>query len=124
MKKGLIITLVALLAVAGVAVVSCPDKEDHKEAVMAVVNEKINDELAVSSEEDMDIAGLLGGIASLGSHVGGWLLDNNLTVKNHFVYSVGYLNTGDGPQQISVGVFGHVFTFSKEDLDQALADLM
>ena len=122
MKKA-IVTLLVLLAVAGVAVVTCPDKQAHKDAIMAVVNEKIEEEIGKTSEEGEkdDLASLLSGIATIGSHVGGWYLDSNLTVKNHFVYSVGYLRSGGEDNQVSVGVFGHVFTFSKEDLDQALS---
>jgi hypothetical protein len=90
---------------------------------MAVVNEKIENDLGVPNEENADVYGILSGVASIGSHVGEWLLDSNLSVKNHFVYSEGYLNYGGEQHKVSVGVFGHVFTFSKEDLDKALEDL-
>lgn len=123
MKKALIALLV-ILAVAGIAVVTCPDKQAHKDAIMAVVNEKIGDELGTPDNENADTYELLAGIASIGSHVGSWLLDGNLTVKNNFVYSVGQLTYKGEAHKVSFGMFGHVFTFSKEDLDKALKEML
>ena len=114
MKKFLIVLLV-LLGIGAVAVVTCPDKEAHKDAIQSIVKEKIEEELKVDAENGL--GSLLSGI---GSSVSEWIIDKNLTVENHFVYSVGKFDTGKEIQTVSVGVFGHVFTFSKEDLDQAL----
>ena len=114
MKKCLIVLLV-LLGIGAVAVVTCPDKAAHKDAIQSIVKEKIEEELKVDAENGL--GGLLSGI---GSSVSEWIIDKGLTVENHFVYSVGKFNTGEEIQTVSVGVFGHVFTFSKEDLDQAL----
>ncbi len=113
--KRFIIFLLVLLAIAAVAVVTCPDRQAHKDAIMSVVNEKINE--VMGQEEDSDLA-LFG--SAIGSSVVSYALDNRLTYKNHFVYSTCEILREDGPQRLSVGVFGHVFTFSKEDLDRAL----
>ena len=110
MKKFLIFLLV-LLGIGAVAVVTCPDKEAHKEAIKNVVKETIRDEIGAYSENVLS-----GVFSSLGSSVSGWLLDNSLSVENHFVYSVGKFTGGKEPQTVSVGAFGHVFTISKEDL--------
>ena len=60
MKKTIIIALVSVIVLAIVAIVACPDKQDHKDAIMAVVNEKINDSMGVSSSlEEGDITVLL-----------------------------------------------------------------
>ena len=116
MKKFLIFLLV-LIGIGAVAVVTCPDKEAHKDAIQSVVKEKIDEELNAGSGSE------LGGILSgLGSSVSGWLIEQGLTVENHFVYSVGKFNTGKEVRTVSVGVFGHIFTFSKEDLDAALKE--
>ena len=120
MKKFLIIFSIILVALAGVAVVTCPDRQAHKDAIMSVVNEKIGDELGAPKEGAEDVYGLLSGLAAVGSHIGGWLLESNLTVNNYFVYSVGTINIAGESHKVSVGVFGHVFTFSKEDIDKAL----
>lgn len=119
MKKG-ILAVVILLALLGIAVLTCPDKQAHKDAIMAVVNEKINERIS-SSEEEEGLATLAG---TLGSGIVGLVLDNRLTVKNHFAFSTGDIRDLEGNEQrISVGVFGHVFTFSKEDLDKSLDGL-
>ena len=115
MKKFLIFLLV-VLGIGAVAVVTCPDKDAHKDAIQNVVKEALADE--VNAGEDNGLSGIFAGI---GSSVSGWIIDKGLTVENHFVYSVGYLRSGGEDNQVSVGVFGHVFTFSKEDLDQALS---
>lgn len=113
--KRFIIFLLVLLAIAAVAVVTCPDRQAHKDAIMSVVNEKISE--VMGQEEDSDLA-LFG--SAIGSSVVSYALDNRLTYKNHFVYSTCETLREDGPHRLSVGVFGHVFTFSKEDLDRAL----
>lgn len=42
MKKFLI-TLLVLVGLACVALVTCPDRDAHKQAIMTVVNEKLNE---------------------------------------------------------------------------------
>ena len=121
--KKVFIAIVVLLAVAGIAVLTCPDKAAHKEAIMSVINEKINESVGKEASEGDE--GLAVFASSLGSGIVGYVLDNRLTVKNHFVYSTGEIKYLDGKaDRLSVGVFGHVFTFSKEDLDKALEGIM
>ena len=116
--KKLIITLLILLGIGAVAVVTCPDRQAHKEAIMSVVNESINDELHTDDKDAQALSALFG---SIGSSVAGYVIDNRLIVDNHFVYSTGVQKDFDGvDKQVSVGVFGHVFTFGKEDLKKAL----
>lgn len=120
MKKSLI-TLLILLGLGAVAVISCPDRQDHKDAIMEVVSGAINDELQTSDKDSQEISAFFGSIGSIGSSVAGYLLDNRLTVKNYFVFSVGELKDLDGvDQKVSVGVFGHVFTGGKEQLKNAI----
>ena len=119
MKKFFITLAILLVVLAGVGVVTCPDKQAHKDAIMSVINEKINESVSKDSSEGDEGIALFA--SSLGSGIAGYVLDNRLTVKNHFVFSTGELNKLDGSsERLSVGVFGHVFTFSKEDLDKAL----
>ncbi|MBO4571062.1 MAG: DUF4359 domain-containing protein [Bacteroidales bacterium] len=116
--KKLIITLLVLLAIAAVAVITCPDKQDHKEAIMKVLNEKIDDSLMTEDEDESILNSIFG---SIGSSIAGYFIDNRLIVENHFLYSTGKVKRLNGEQErISFGIFGHVFTFSKEDLDKAL----
>ena len=116
--KKLVISLLALLAVGLVAIVSCPDRQAHKDAIMSVVNESINDELKPSSDDETGLAVLFG---SIGSSMVNYFIDNRVTIKNHFVYSTGVFKDLEGEEKtVSVGVFGHVFTFKKDDIKKYL----
>lgn len=119
MKKAFI-AIIALLIIGAAAVITCPDKQAHKDAIMAVVNEKINEELQTDDEEYQGLSALFG---TLGSGIAGRIVDNRLVVKNHFLWSTGEFQNFDGEyKQVSVGVFGHIFTFNKQDLDKAVDD--
>ncbi len=121
MKKALIAIIVVLI-VGAAAVVTCPDKQAHKDAIMAVVNEKVNEELKTDDEDMMGLSVLFG---SLSSRIAGGVVENRLVVKNHFLWSTGKIQNLSGEYiMISVGVFGHVFTFDKEDLDEAIDDAL
>ena len=121
--KKVFIAIVVLLAVAGIAVLTCPDKAAHKEAIMSVINEKINESVGKDTAEGDE--GIAVFASSLCSGIIGYVLDNRLSVKNHFVFSTGEIRHLDGEtERLSIGVFGHVFTFSKEDLDKALEGVM
>ena len=116
--KKVLIALLVVLVIGAVAVVTCPDRQAHKDAIMAVVNESINDELGTPDPESQGLSAIFG---SIGSSVAGYFIDNRLTVKNHFVFSTGELRDLDGEnKRVSLGVFGHVFTFDKEDLKKAV----
>ena len=118
MKKALIAIIAVLLVVGAAAIMTCPDKQAHKDAIMSVVNEKINEELQTDDEEYQGLSALFG---SFGSGIAGSVVDSRLVVKNHFLWSTGEFRNFDGEyQQVSVGVFGHIFTFNKQDLDKAL----
>ncbi|MBQ2521541.1 MAG: DUF4359 domain-containing protein [Bacteroidales bacterium] len=113
--KKLYVILLVILGIGGVAVVSCPDKEAHQEAITAVLNQKLNETI------DDDVCTLF--YSALGAGVIKILVENRLTVQNHFLYSTGELLNLDGEyNQVSLGLFGHVFTFKKEDLDEALSE--
>lgn len=118
MSKTLIAFIAVLIVGAVAAVVTCPDKQAHKDAIMEVVNQKINEELHTDNQEYQGLSALFG---SLGSGIASRIVDNRLVVKNHFLWSTGELQDMDGNyNQVSVGVFGHIFTFNKEDLDKAI----
>ena len=116
--KGLL-ALICVIAIVGIAIISCPDRQSHKEAITAMVNEVITESSTID-EEDADLA-LLG--MSLAQGVSNWVLDGGLTVKNHFVCSIGKFNTGSEEKLVSFGIFGHVFTFGKEALAKNLNEL-
>ena len=81
MKKA-IIAIIAVLIVGAAAIVTCPDKQAHKDAIMDVVNQKINEELHTDDQEYQGLSALFG---SLGSGIASRIVDNRLVVKNHFL---------------------------------------
>ena len=115
MKK--LLTLLVNLGLGYYAKVSCPDEQAHKDAIMAVVNESINDELNIKEGEGNFLSNLA---SSIGSGVAGVILDNRLTVKDNFLFSVGEIKNADGESKaVSYGVFGHVFTVDKDEVVKA-----
>ena len=120
MKKLLLFILI-LVAVAGVCVVTCPDKEAHSEALKDLVNTVLTEELAEGvSESD---AGFVAFGSMLGTGLAGIVLDNTLKVENHFVCSVGTITYDGKTKIVSFGILNHVFTADKEDFKQALESL-
>ena len=116
--KKLIIPLLIIFAVVAVAVISCPDRQAHKDAIMEVVGDAINDGLQTSTDGVQELSAIFG---SIGTSVAGYFIDNRLTVKNYFVCSIGSIKDLDGvDQKVSVGVFGHVFTGDKEQIKDAI----
>ena len=55
MKKALI-ALVSILVFGAVAVITCPNKQAHKDAIMSVINERINDELKTDDPEYQQVS--------------------------------------------------------------------
>lgn len=119
MKKTIIALSVAF-AVALVAVLTCPDKEAHKQALMGEINTALSETLmgeAGESDLEQGIA-LFGG--SVTSILVGTILDTTLKTNNYFVLSIGKITIGDNSKVVSTGIFGHVFThFNSDDLKEA-----
>ena len=113
MKKLLI--FVALLAVLGIAMMmTCPKEYEHKDAICLSLNQAI--------DEKIGSGGLsIQGIINYGSKIAlkkvvKVFIDANVDVKNYGVLSIGRFTFDDHNDLISVGVFNHVFTFSKDDV--------
>ncbi len=114
MKKFLLFTLI-LVIIAGVCVVTCPDKEAHTAALKEVLNAAITEELS-SSESD---AGWVTLGSMIGTGLGGLVIDNLLKVDNYFVCSIGTITYDGESKVVSVGVLNHVFTPDKADIKKA-----
>jgi hypothetical protein len=53
------------------------------------------------------------------------IIDKFLDVENYVVCSVGRMRVGENEEKmVSLGVFGHVFTFGKEDIEKAWTKAM
>lgn len=111
----LIAALIATILVIALAV-TCPTRADHQRAIAGVTKEWMGDKL--------DQWGADGMLGSLFRMVGGvstdMVVDNMLDVNDYFLWSVGYIEVGSNRYRASIGIMGHVFTFNKEHIDQAV----
>ncbi len=115
-----LVALLILLVILGVLVVTVPDREAHRNAIMGSTREWVNEKV-----EQRDMGDIVGEVIKWMSGKGADIaIDQVLQVDNHFVYSVGKLMVGDKPKTISLGILGHVFTFGKDDIDHALRRAM
>lgn len=84
---------------------SCPDKEDHTEALSDSATEIIS-----SQVPGMDV-NTLNSIEGL-DDILKWFGSNMVDVDNYFVFSLGKMDLGGEEQVVSLGIGGHVFTFN------------
>lgn len=121
MKK--ILFLVILAAVVVGAVVTCPDKKAHKEALADTFAEYAS--YKIDENKDNGLSDVLNeGLKVLrkagGDKVVEATLSQFLEVDNYYVLSIGKLKQGDEKKLISIGLFGHVFTPTSSMIDHAL----
>ncbi len=116
MKKLLI-----FLGVIIVLIITCPTADDHKEAIKNAVKEAASREINTYAGESGNLgflvdtfsSGLVSGLTSLA-------LEGFLTVDKYFVCSVGRINYGGEQKVVSVGMLNYVYTFSADDLTEAM----
>ena len=117
--KKLLILVFAMIIIAGVCVMTCPDKASHSEALKDVLNTALTEEMSYSESD----AGFIMLGSMIGTGIGGLVIDNVLKVNNYFVCSIGTLTFDGETKAVSVGVLNHVFTSCKEDLKRAIKEL-
>ena len=115
------ITLATLLVVLLTLAVTNPGRLKHREAVVGVLQEWVDEKL-----DKTDIFGDFGFWAKIGvNYLVDKAIDETLEVKDYVFFSVGYLDVpGATPARTSVGVLGHVFTYSKASIDEAFRRLI
>jgi len=118
--KSTLITLLVILGLCIIAVVTCPDRQAHKDAMMDVINTSIHHSMNSSDPDDTGLSSLFG---SLGSNIASFFFDDRLSVKNYFVCSIGlFTDIDEESKPISFGIFGHVFTFGEKDIQRVLSE--
>jgi hypothetical protein len=117
MKKFLIyaIVLIAVIAMAK----TVPDKKAHKKAMMEAVKAYVDEEASERGMGDNILTDLGKGIVNKTIEVA---LNSKLEVDNYFLFNTTHVELGDETKTLSLGVFGHVFTFDKEMLRDALEE--
>ena len=114
-----ILVFIVLIAIALAAVVTCPPKDAHKDALMNLVNVALDTELSknASTDEEKGLA-LFGSI--IGSGIADYVIDKKLLLDNYFVCSIGRIVFDGEEKVVSVGVFNHVFTMPEDKLKEEL----
>lgn len=107
-----IIVIVAVVAMAK----TVPDKKAHKEAMMEAVKEYVDEE-ATERMGDNVLTDLGKGIVTKTIEVA---LNSKLEVDNYLVCNTTHVKMDGETQILSLGILGHVFTFDKQMLRDAL----
>ncbi len=115
-----LVALLIVLVVLGVLVVTVPDREAHRQAIVGTSREWVNEKVEQRGMGDI-LSEMVKWVSGKGADIA---IDQVLHVDNHFVYSTGKLMVGDQPKTISLGILGHVFTFGKDDIDRTLRQAM
>lgn len=118
MKKYLLIIIVLLVAV--LMVLTVPDKAKHKEAMMEAINEYVEEE-AVEKLGDTVLARLGKGVIVKTVETA---LNSKLKIENYYLFNKTYVRLDGEDQMLSLGMFGHVFTFDKEMIREKLEEAM
>lgn len=113
-SKKLWIVIGILVLVVVLMIVTCPDKEDHKDAVTSELKEVVRSQ----TDFDADMMGLVGNMFTNG--IVDIVVDNTLDVDNYGVCSVGRMSLGANTKTVSFGLLGHVFTFDAKDVEQQI----
>ena len=119
-KSGAGCGTVSLIAAAIVALIllglsmTCPDRQDHEEAVSNEINTFIN-QSADNPSDGWEAIGRMfaSGIAEMA-------VSQMLDYHNYVLWSVGEVHYAGKTKTVSFGILGHVFTFDADDLQRAL----
>ena len=112
--------LIVLLLVAILMVLTVPDKQQHKEAMMEAINEYVEEE-AVDKLGDNVLAKLGKGVIVKTVETA---LNSKLKVDNYYLFNTTHVRLNGEDQILSAGLFGHVFTFDKQMIREKLEEAM
>lgn len=115
MKK--LIALAIILLVAVLMTLTRPDKKAHKEAMMEAVKEYIDEEAGNKGFADNGLTRL--GKGAIVKTIG-VVISTKLKMNDYYLFNTTHAKIGGQDRILSVGVLGHVFTFDKDMLREAI----
>jgi len=127
-KSGCTPWLIAALILAilfATMVFTCPDRHDHEAAIQEVTKAWVGDKVDENLSGITGVGGVFGDLINKAlKELTGFgtdkVISSYLDVKNYVICSVGRMTVGENEEKmVSLGVFGHVFTFGKEDIEKA-----
>lgn len=132
-KSGCTPWLIAALILAilfATMVFTCPDQRAHEAAIQEVTKAWVDDKVDENLNSITGIGGVFGDLINKAlKEITGFgtdkVISKYLDVKNYVICSVGRMRVGNNEDKmVSLGVFGHVFTFGKEDIEKAWSQAM
>lgn len=127
-KSGCTPWLIAALVLAilfATMVFTCPNRQAHEQAIQEVTKAWVGDKVDENLGAITGVGGVFGDLINKAlKELTGFgtdkVISNYLDVKNYVVCSVGRMSIGDNQDKmVSLGLFGHVFTFGKDDIEKA-----
>lgn len=111
-KSTLSIIVIALVGL--IMLVTCPKENDHKETICLAINEAVDEKVGDSG---FSLEGLIKyGAKYTIKEAAELFIDSNVEVQSYGLVSIGRYTFNGHNDIISVGMFNHVFTMSKEDI--------
>ena len=107
---------IGVLGLLIVMAVTCPDKEKHVKAVSDTLSVLLNDQVN-GDDDDWEMLG-----AMLGNKIVGAVLQNNMYVDNYVIFNIGKFSFNGEDNVVSIGMFNHVFTTSREKVRERAAN--
>jgi hypothetical protein len=132
-KSGCTPWLLAALILAilfATMVFTCPDRQKHEEAIQEVTKAWVGDKVDENMGSITGMGGVFGDLINKAlKELTGFgtdkVISSYLDVTNYLVCSVGRMSIGNNEKKmVSLGLFGHVFTFGKEDIEKAWSKAM
>ena len=132
-KSGCTPWLLAALILAilfATMVFTCPDRQKHEEAIQEVTKAWVDDKVDENMGNITGMGGVFGDLINkalkeLTDFGTDKVISSYLDVTNYLVCSVGRMSIGNNEEKmVSLGLFGHVFTFGKEDIEKAWSKAM
>lgn len=111
-------------------VFTCPDRQKHEEAIQEVTKAWVGDKVDENMGSITGMGGVFGDLINKAlKELTGFgtdkVISSYLDVTNYLVCSVGRMSIGNNEEKmVSLGLFGHVFTFGKEDIEKAWSKAM
>lgn len=121
----ILLTLLILVVLTGILALTCPTRQDHKDAIAQSTHRWMNEKIEAINNSYGRMPSIISGAIEWVTGQGtDFAIDSFLNVENYGVCSVGRIEMGDDSKMISLGVLNHVFTFDKDDVDEFLLDAL
>ena len=117
MKKLMAIVIVLLVAV--LMTLTKPDEQKHKDAMMSAIKEFVDQEAQDRGFKDNVLTKLGKNVVNAAIKTA---LNSKLKFNDYLILNTSYVKLDGENQLLSLGAFGHVFTFDKDMLKEKLEE--